>query len=114
MIDELQLDGRAASQVDLRTLGPHHHAVFGRRPAGEGLASAVDVDEAQAAHAGRLQVGVMAQVRDIDIVGQRRFEQRRALIGGNALSVYLEGDFLHGSDSFAFRRARARAPGPTV
>ena len=75
MIGHVERQQRLAVAIDALVLGDDLHAVAGRRGASGGEAApAVDLDQAGAAGAGRIEPGVVAERRDDDVLARRDIE----------------------------------------
>lgn len=95
MVGDVQLHHPAPQVVQLGRFGEHHHAVLGRRGARGGIAApALDLHQAQAARAERLQAVGGAELGDVDAGLGGRAHQRGAFGHGDFLAVDGQGDGL--------------------
>ena len=87
MIDYQQLQGDPPRHVDARTVGADDQALFRGRPASQHLPAPRHLDQAQPADADRLQIGMVAKVRNIQVGGQGRIENGRPRAGRDLAAV---------------------------
>jgi hypothetical protein len=94
VVHEQELDDRVLRVLDLVRGGGDHHAVLDRgRAGGLGLRHALDLHEAHAAGAhGLAELGLVAEVGDLDVAVLGRVHEHRALRGTDLAAVDLEVD----------------------
>jgi hypothetical protein len=88
VVGEQELHGPAAHVQDLGILGRNVHSVGGRRGAGGGQAAqSLDLDDAQAARAVRLELGIVAERRHVGLGGAAGVEDRPAFLNRDCAPV---------------------------
>jgi hypothetical protein len=95
VVADVELHHALAQVLQLRRLGVHHHAVFGRRRARGRIAlAAFDLDQAQPTGTERLQAVGGAQLGHVDAGIDRRAHQRRALGHADGITIDVQRDGL--------------------
>src|SRR5947209_6877452 len=91
MVDQQELDDRVLRVVYTLGLGVDDHPVLDwRRARGLELGDALDLDQAHPARPDRVaELGLVAEVGDLDVVGPGRVDQHRAL--GRAALAAVDG-----------------------
>ncbi|MPN49617.1 hypothetical protein SDC9_197239 [bioreactor metagenome] len=111
-LDEQHLRQRPAFGVDLLGIALDHHAGHGAHGAG-GRVAAIDLDRAQLARAVRLELRVVAQVRDEDPGLAGGLDDGLPVLEGDGLAVERKGQ-AHASPPWALARWAAASSRPVI
>jgi len=95
MVCNEKLNDRTNCLVNLRAVSVDFHSCFCRCPASCNELTAVNLDDTQPASTSWLKTGMVAKMRNVDIILQGYFQDGCASVGSNLATINNEADIIH-------------------